>query len=93
MKIQGNVWKFGDNIDTDVIIPARYLNVSEEHLLAQKCFADTHPDFMNMISKGDIIVAGKNFGLWFKQGACADSNKGRRHKLRYRGKFRADILS
>lgn len=62
MKIQGNVWKFGNHVDTDIIIPARYLNVSDAETLAQHCFADTHPDFKNTIKPGDIIVAGKNFG-------------------------------
>jgi len=62
MKIQGKVWKFGDHVDTDIIIPARYLNVSDPDLLAQHCFEDTNPNFMNTINPGDIIVAGKNFG-------------------------------
>ncbi len=62
MKIEGKVWRFGDHVDTDVIIPARYLNVSEPDVLAGYCFADSYPDFKSMVNPGDIIVAGKNFG-------------------------------
>jgi len=60
--IQGRIWKFGDDIDTDVIIPARYLNVSAASELAKNCFADIRPDFAGEVSVGDILVAGKNFG-------------------------------
>lgn len=62
MKVQGRVWKFGDHIDTDLIIPARYLNVSDKEELAKNCFADLRPDFAGGAKPGDIIVAGKNFG-------------------------------
>ncbi len=62
MKLQGKVWKFGDNVDTDLIIPARFLNVSDKDKLARKCFVDIRPNFKDMIAPGDIIVAGKNFG-------------------------------
>jgi 3-isopropylmalate/(R)-2-methylmalate dehydratase small subunit len=62
MKIQGTVWKFGDNVDTDLIIPARFLNSSDRDELARNCFADIRPGFMDMISPGDILVAGNNFG-------------------------------
>lgn len=62
MKIKGKAWKFGDNIDTDVIIPARYLNTSDHQELAKHCMKDAHPDFSSKISHGDIVVAGKNFG-------------------------------
>jgi 3-isopropylmalate/(R)-2-methylmalate dehydratase small subunit len=62
MQIRGKVWKFGDNVDTDAIIPARYINVSDGDELAKVCFADHRPDFANDISKGDIVVAGRNFG-------------------------------
>ncbi len=61
MEIQGKVWKFGDNIDTDVIIPARFLNVSDKDILAKNCFADLRPDFGGNAA-GDIIVGGSNFG-------------------------------
>ena len=62
MKIKGKVWKFGKNIDTDVIIPARYLNTSDPEELAKHCMEDADPDFSKKIKPGDIIVAGKNFG-------------------------------
>ncbi len=62
MKIKGKAWKFGENIDTDVIIPARYLNTSDPKELARHCMEDADPEFVNKIRPGDIIVAGKNFG-------------------------------
>ena len=62
MKAKGNVFRFGDNIDTDVIIPARYLNVSSGEELAKYCMIDIDPEFVHKIHKNDIIVAGKNFG-------------------------------
>ena len=62
MKAQGTVHKYGDNVDTDVIIPARYLNSSDAKELAAKCMVDIDPDFVNRVKPGDIIVANKNFG-------------------------------
>jgi 3-isopropylmalate/(R)-2-methylmalate dehydratase small subunit len=62
MKLQGTVWKFGDDVDTDLIIPARFLNSFDKDELAQNCFADVRPGFVDLVSPGDIIVAGKNFG-------------------------------
>ena len=62
MKFEGRVWKFGDNVDTDLIIPARFLNVSDEKELAKNCFVDVMPDFVEKVQAGDVIVAGKNFG-------------------------------
>lgn len=62
MQFEGRVWKFGDHIDTDVIIPARFLNVSDKDELAKNCFVDVRPDFMKGIRSGDIILAGINFG-------------------------------
>ena len=59
---QGKVWKFGDNIDTDIIIAARYLNTSDEKILATRIMEDADPEFSKKISAGDIIVAGENFG-------------------------------
>ena len=53
---------FGDHVDTDLIIPARYLNVSDEHELAKYCFADVRPDFVKEVRAGDFVVAGVNFG-------------------------------
>jgi 3-isopropylmalate/(R)-2-methylmalate dehydratase small subunit len=60
--IQGRVWKFGDNIDTDVIIPARYLNTSDPKELAKHVMEDADPTFKQKVQSGDIIVAGANFG-------------------------------
>ena len=60
--MKGKAWKFGDNINTDEIIPARYLNTSDEGELAKHCMEDAYPDFPNKMSPGDIIVGGKNFG-------------------------------
>ena len=62
MKIEGRVWKFGDHVDTDLIIPARYLSVSDEQELAKHCFTDCRPDFVKEVRAGDIAVAGVNFG-------------------------------
>ena len=62
MKAHGNVFKFGDNVDTDVIIPARYLNSSEPKELAAHCMEDIDKDFVKKVNKGDLIVAHKNFG-------------------------------
>lgn len=60
--VQGKVFKYGDNVDTDVIIPARYLNVSEAAHLAAHCMEDIDKDFVKNVKAGDIIVAHKNFG-------------------------------
>ena len=60
--MQGKVWKFGDNIDTDLIIAARYLNTSEPSELAKHVMEDADPEFVSKMSEGDIIVAGENFG-------------------------------
>ena len=58
----GNVFKYGDNVDTDVIIPARYLNSSDPKELATHCMEDIDKDFVSNVKEGDIIVANKNFG-------------------------------
>ncbi len=60
--ITGKVWKFGDNIDTDLIIAARYLNTSDPKELATHVMEDADPEFKNKLNRGDIIVAGENFG-------------------------------
>lgn len=62
MNASGKVFKYGDNVDTDVIIPARYLNVSDPAELAKHCMEDIDVDFVKNVKQGDIIVAGKNFG-------------------------------
>ena len=60
--MQGKVWKFGDNIDTDLIIAARYLNTSDASELAKHVMEDADPTFVSKMNVGDIIVAGENFG-------------------------------
>ncbi|MBI9083466.1 MAG: 3-isopropylmalate dehydratase small subunit [Desulfobacterales bacterium] len=62
MKLEGNAWKFGDDVDTDAIIPARYLNTSDPQELAQHCMEDADPEFIEKVAPGDFIVGGKNFG-------------------------------
>lgn len=62
MKIQGNVIRYGDNVDTDVIIPARYLNTANAQELAAHCMEDLDPTFVKRVKQGDIIAAGSNFG-------------------------------
>lgn len=62
MKVSGTVHKYGDNVDTDVIIPARYLISSDPKELASKCMVDIDKDFVNRVKPGDIMVANKNFG-------------------------------
>jgi 3-isopropylmalate/(R)-2-methylmalate dehydratase small subunit len=63
MKFNGKAWKFGADVDTDAIIPARYLNTSDPQELASHCMEDsTNPDFIKKMKPGDIIVAEKNFG-------------------------------
>jgi 3-isopropylmalate/(R)-2-methylmalate dehydratase small subunit len=62
MNAKGTVHKYGDNVDTDVIIPARYLNTADPKELAKNCMEDIDKDFVNRVKEGDIMVAGKNFG-------------------------------
>ena len=62
MRVQGTAIKYGDNVDTDVIIPARYLNTSDHAELAKHCMEDIDKTFVERVKKGDVMVAGKNFG-------------------------------
>lgn len=62
MKATGHVFKYGDNVDTDVIIPARYLNATEGAELAKHCMEDIDKEFVKKVQPGDMIVANKNFG-------------------------------
>jgi 3-isopropylmalate/(R)-2-methylmalate dehydratase small subunit len=62
MKFRGKVWKFGDNINTDAIIPARYLTTTDPAELARRCMEDLDAEFAGNVGAGDIIVAGENFG-------------------------------
>lgn len=61
-RFEGKVWRFGANIDTDVIIAARYLNTSDENILARHIMEDARAGFADMVASGDIIVADENFG-------------------------------
>jgi len=76
--LQGKVWKFGDNVDTDLIIAARYLNTSEPSALAKHVMEDADPEFVSKMSEGDIIVAGENFG-------CGSSREHAPIALKYAG--------
>ena len=60
--MKGKAWKFGDDIDTDIIVPGRYLIYTDEETLAKHCMEGLDPDFSEKCSEGDFIVAGKNFG-------------------------------
>lgn len=62
MKARGTVHKYGDNVDTDVIIPARHLNTADHKELASHCMEDIDGEFVNKVKKGDIMVGGENFG-------------------------------
>ena len=62
MIFEGRVWKYGDHVDTDAIIPARYLNMSTPEALAQHCMEDIDTTFAEEVEPGDIIVGGENFG-------------------------------
>lgn len=62
MKTQGKAFKYPDNVDTDVIIPARYLNTTDPQELAKHCMEDIDPDYVNRVVPGDVMVAGWNFG-------------------------------
>ncbi len=62
MVVRGSVFKYGDNVNTDVIIPARYMNTSEPSWLASHCMEDIDPEFVKKVKKGDIVVGEKNFG-------------------------------
>jgi 3-isopropylmalate/(R)-2-methylmalate dehydratase small subunit len=62
MKIEGRIWKFGSDVDTDAIIPARYLNQSDAKELVKHVMEDERPEFKKEVKKGDLLLAGKNFG-------------------------------
>ncbi len=76
MKIKGKVWKFGDNINTDDIIPAKYLNITDTKELGRHCMEGVEKDFSVKASKGDIIVAGENFGCGSSREHAPRSIKG-----------------
>jgi len=76
MQIKGKVWKFGNNINTDEIIPAKYLVTSDEKELGKHCLEDVKPEFPGRVKKGDIIVAGENFGCGSSREHAALAIKG-----------------
>ena len=78
MQAEGRVFKYGDNVDTDVIIPARYLNATTGEELAKHCMEDIDKDFASTVQPGDIIVAGPNFG-------CGSSREHAVYCLQYAG--------
>ncbi|MDR0767826.1 MAG: 3-isopropylmalate dehydratase small subunit [Methanosarcinales archaeon] len=77
-KFKGKVWKFGDNIDTDVIIPGKYLRTTDMQVFADHAMEGIDPDFSKNVQKGDIIVAGDNFG-------CGSSREQAPLALKYAG--------
>ena len=76
--LSGKVWKFGDNIDTDVIIPGKYLRTTDMSVFASHVMEGIDPEFSKKVSKGDMIVAGKNFG-------CGSSREQAPLALKYAG--------
>lgn len=78
MLIKGKVWKFGDDVNTDVIYPGKYLAVFEPEEMAKHCFETVHPEFHAQLQPGDIIVAGKYFG-------CGSSREQAATCLKYAG--------
>ncbi|MDY0267264.1 MAG: 3-isopropylmalate dehydratase small subunit [Methanimicrococcus sp.] len=77
-KIQGNVWKFGNDIDTDVIIPGKYLRTTDMQIFADHAMEGIDPDFSKNVKKGDILIAGENFG-------CGSSREQAPLALKYAG--------
>ena len=78
MILRGRVWKFGDNVDTDVIIPVKHTNTTDPHEFGKHCMERIDPDFHNKVKAGDIIVANKNFG-------CGSSREEAPLALKYAG--------
>jgi 3-isopropylmalate/(R)-2-methylmalate dehydratase small subunit len=76
MTLRGRIWKYGDNVDTDVIIPARYLSVSTPRDLARHCLEDLDSAFAGAVRPGDVIVAGRNFGCGSSREHAALAIKG-----------------
>ena len=92
MILKGQVHKYGANVDTDVIIPARYLNVSEPLELAKHCMEDIDPQFIKKMKQGDIIMADTNFGCGSSREHAPLAIKIGRSFLRYRQEFCPDFL-
>ena len=90
--MRGRVWKFGDNIDTDIIIPARYLAYTDPQVLGQHCMEPLAPDFAKTVQKGDIIVAGSNFGCGSSREHAPHRHPGARDTRGDRAELRSHIL-
>lgn len=90
--VNGHVFKYGDNVDTDVIIPARYLNSSDPGELATHCMEDIDKDFVKNVKKGDIIVANKNFGCGSSREHAPLAIKAAGVQLCHRRDIRPDFL-
>ena len=75
--MEGKVWKFGDDIDTDIILPGRYLIYTDEERLSQHCMEGLDSEFPNKVDNGDFIVAGKNFGCGSSREHAPIAIKGR----------------
>ena len=81
MNAHGTVHKYGDSVDTDVIIPARYLNTASHQELAAHCMEDIDKEFVHKVKPGDIIVANKNFGCGSSRGTRSHCHQGKRDFL------------
>ncbi len=92
MKAQGIVHKYGDNVDTDVIIPARHLNTADHKELASHCMEDIDADFVNKVKQGDIMVGGEELRMRIIERTRSDRHQGKRHRLRHRQDFCTYIL-
>ena len=77
------IYKYGDNVDTDVIIPARYLNAPDEKSLASHCMEDIDRDYVKNVKPGDVVVAGNQFRLRLQPGARAPGHQGLRGEVRH----------
>lgn len=92
MQAEGRVFKYGDNVDTDVIIPARYLNATTGEELAKHCMEDIDKEFIHKVQPGDIIVAEKNFGCGSSREHAPVSHQVRRRQLCHCRDLRPDLL-
>ena len=92
MKLEGKVWKYGDNIDTDVIIPARYLVTTDPKVLAAHCMEDLDESFATSVQPGDIMVGGANFGCGSSREHAPISIKGAGVSCIIAEIVRADLL-
>ncbi len=91
---QGRVWKYGDNVNTDVIFPGRYTyQIMEPAEMARHAMEDLDPEFAGKVKPGDVIVAGLNFGCGSSQGAGGGVSAGGGRPGRHRQVLRQDLLS